>query len=254
MKLYSWNVNGIRAAQKKGLVDWVQATQPDILCLQETKAHPDQLDAALNPIEGYIAHFASAEKKGYSGVVTYSRIEPKAVKVGLGFSKYDDEGRTIITEYDDFVLLNAYFPNGSSKNKRVPYKMEYCDDFLTYCNNLQKEGKSVIFCGDLNTSHNEIDLANPKANVKNTGFMPIEREWMDKLVGEGYIDSFRSLHPDTAEIYSYWSMRTKARDRNVGWRLDYFFTSPDLQDRIEAAEIHTDVMGSDHCPVSLTLK
>ena len=208
----------------------------------------------MNPIEGYHANFASAEKKGYSGVVTYSRIKPKNVTIGLGFDKYDDEGRTVITEYADFVLINAYFPNGSTGNKRVPYKMEYCEDFLTYCNKLQEVGKSVIFCGDLNTSHKEIDLANPKANEKNTGFLPIEREWMDKLVGEGYIDTFRFLYPDTEEVYSYWSMRTRARDRNAGWRLDYFFVSPDLKDKIEAAEIHTDVMGSDHCPVSLTLK
>jgi exodeoxyribonuclease-3 len=254
MKLYSWNVNGIRAAQKKGFVDWVKTTQPDILCIQETKAHPDQLDDELKAIGGYVAHFASSEKKGYSGVVTYSRIAPKSVIVGLGFPQYDDEGRTIITEYDDFVLLNAYFPNGSQDNKRVPYKMEYCEDFLTYCDNLQKAGKSVIFCGDLNTSHNEIDLANPKANEKNTGFLPEEREWMDKLVGHGYIDTFRFLYPEKEAVYSYWSTRTNARERNVGWRLDYFFTSPDLKDRVETAEIHVAVMGSDHCPISLTLK
>jgi exodeoxyribonuclease III len=191
MKLYSWNVNGIRAIQKKGFIEWVEATQPDILCIQETKAHPDQLDDALKQIGGYHAHWASSVKKGYSGVVTYSRIAPKSVTVGLGLPQYDDEGRTLITEYDDFVLLNAYFPNGSEGNKRVPYKMAYCEDFLTYCNQLQKQGKHVIFCGDLNTSHQEIDLANPKANEKNTGFLPEERAWMDKLLGEGYNDSFR---------------------------------------------------------------
>ena len=254
MKLYSWNVNGIRAAQKKGFLDWVEATQPDILCLQETKAHPDQLDDALKEIGGYVAHFASSVKKGYSGVVTYSKVEPKTVRVGFGFPKYDDEGRTLITEYDDFVLINAYFPNGSQFNKRVPYKMEYCEDFLCCCDDFRKEGKSVIFCGDVNTSHNEIDLANPKANVKNTGFLPEERAWMDKLVGAGYIDTFRYLYPDKVGAYSYWSERTGARERNVGWRLDYFFVSPDLKDRIAAAEIHADILGSDHCPISLTLK
>ena len=253
MKLYSWNVNGIRAAQKKGFLDWVAAAQPDILCVQETKAHPDQLDEELKNIPGYQSYWASAEKKGYSGVATYSRIEPQRVQVGLGIEQFDSEGRTLITEYDDFVLINAYFPNGSTGNKRVPYKMEYCAAFLDYCNDLQKQGKRVIFCGDVNTSHNEIDLANPKANEKNTGFMPEERAWMDQLVGEGYIDTFRMLYPDKAEIYSYWSMRSGARPRNVGWRLDYFFVSPDLKDQVQAAEIHTDVMGSDHCPVSLTL-
>jgi exodeoxyribonuclease-3 len=254
MKLYSWNVNGIRAIQKKGFLEWVEATQPDILCLQETKAHPDQLDNALKHIGGYHAHWAHSVKKGYSGVVTYSRVEPKAVTVGFGFPQYDDEGRTIITEYNDFVLLNAYFPNGSEGNKRVPYKMGYCGDFVTYCDNLQAQGKNVIFCGDVNTSHKEIDLANPKANVKNTGFLPEEREWMDKLVGAGYIDTFRHLYPDKTEAYSYWSERTRARERNAGWRLDYFFVSPNLKDRISAAEIHTDILGSDHCPISLTLK
>jgi exodeoxyribonuclease III len=254
MKLYSWNVNGIRAIQKKGFLEWVEATQPDILCLQETKAHPDQLDDALKHIGGYHAHWAHSVKKGYSGVVTYSRVEPKAVTVGLGFPQYDDEGRTLITEYDDFVLLNAYFPNGSEGNKRVPYKMGYCGDFVTYCDNLQAQGKNVIFCGDVNTSHKEIDLANPKSNVKNTGFLPEERAWMDTLVGAGYIDTFRYLYPDKTEAYSYWSERTRARERNAGWRLDYFFVSPNLKDRISAAEIHTDILGSDHCPISLTLR
>ena len=254
MKLYSWNVNGIRAIQKKGFLDWVEATQPDILCIQETKAHPDQLDDALKQMGGYHAHWASSVKKGYSGVVTYSKVEPKVFTVGFGFPQYDDEGRTLITEYDDFVLLNAYFPNGSMGNKRVPYKMGYCEDFLTYCNALVEQGKGVIFCGDVNTSHKEIDLANPKANEKNTGFLPEEREWMNKLVGCGYIDTFRLLYPEKVGAYSYWSERTRARERNAGWRLDYFFVSPNLKDRVSAAEIHPDILGSDHCPVSLTLK
>lgn len=253
MKLYSWNVNGIRAAQKKGFLDWLHATQPDILGVQETKAHPDQLTAALREPEGYHTYWAAAEKKGYSGVALYSKQEPQRVQIGLGDEKYDVEGRTIIAEYEDFVFITAYFPNGSKDNVRVPYKLEYCEDFLRYCNARQAEGRPVIFCGDLNTAHKEIDLANPKANEKNTGFLPEERAWMDKLVGEGYVDTFRYFSPDQEGAYSWWTYRSGARARNVGWRLDYFFTSPDLVPRLNAAAIHSDVLGSDHCPVSLTL-
>lgn len=253
MKLYSWNVNGIRAAQKKGFLDWLGETQPDILSVQETKAHPDQLDEALRNPEGYFTYWASAEKKGYSGVALYSKVEPKEVRIGLGIEKFDSEGRTIIAEYDEFVLLMSYFPNGSSGNKRVPYKMEYYAEFLKICNDLIAEGKNVIFCGDVNTSHKEIDLANPKSNQKNTGFLPIEREWLDQVVEQGYIDTFRHYYPEQEGAYSYWSARQNARERNVGWRLDYFFVSPSLEDNLVAAEIHADVMGSDHCPISLEL-
>jgi exodeoxyribonuclease III len=254
MKLYSWNVNGIRAAQKKGFVEWVQQTQPDILGVQETKAHPDQLDDDLKHIPGYHAYWASAERKGYSGVALYSKVEPHNVQIGLGIDEYDAEGRTIIAEYDDFIFLTGYFPNGSKGNVRVPFKLAYSEAFVAYCDQQRKAGRSVIFCGDVNTSHNEIDLARPKQNEKNTGFLPEERAWVDKLIGQhGYIDSFRTLHPD-AEKYSYWSNRGGARERNVGWRLDYFFVSPDVMERVESADIHTEVLGSDHCPVSLILK
>lgn len=262
MLLMSWNVNGIRAAQKKGFVDWLQETQPDILGVQETKAHPDQLDDDLLKPDGYYTYWSSAERKGYSGVALYTKVEPRTVQLGLGIEKFDSEGRTIVAEYDDFVFITAYFPNGgklidrkTGEHERLDYKMEYYDEFLKYCDNLREQGKSVIFCGDVNTSHKEIDLARPKQNKKNTGFLPIEREWMDKLVDEhGYIDTYRNLHPDEEGAYSWWSYRGGARGRNVGWRLDYFFISPDLDDRVESADIHADVMGSDHCPVSLTLK
>jgi len=254
MRLFSWNVNGIRAAQKKGFLDWLAQEQPDILGIQETKALPEQLDDSLLKPEGYHSYWASAERKGYSGVALYTKTEPKAVTLGLGDEAYDSEGRTIVAEYDDFVLITAYFPNGGSKNERVPFKMQYCEDFLQYCNDLREKGKSVIFCGDLNTSHKEIDLARPKQNEKNTGFLPQERAWMDKLVQQAYVDTFRLFYPEREDAYSWWSMRSGARQRNVGWRLDYFFISPDLQDRVAAASIHPDVMGSDHCPVSLTLK
>ncbi|MCA9896436.1 MAG: exodeoxyribonuclease III, partial [Anaerolineae bacterium] len=193
-------------------------------------------------------------KKGYSGVALYSRIAPKNVYLGLDREEFDQEGRTIVAEYDDFVFITAYFPNGSRDHSRVPYKMSYKAHFLDYCNNLQKQGKPVIFCGDVNTAHNEIDLARPKQNVKTTGFLPEERAWMDDLVGQGYLDTFRMLNPELEGAYSWWSNRSGARENNVGWRIDYFFVSPDLKDRVVDAKIHTDIMGSDHCPISLTLK
>ncbi len=255
MKLYTWNVNGIRAAQKKGFLDWFHATQPDVLGVQETKAHPDQLDDALTQIDGYHIYWASAERKGYSGVGLYSRTEPNAVHIGLGIDEYDAEGRTIIAEYDDFVFITAYFPNGGQDNARVPFKMAYKDAFLERCEAYRAESRSVIFCGDINTSHQEIDLARPKANVKKTGFLPEERAWIDKIVGMGYVDLFRALHPDEKDAYTWWSQRGGARERNVGWRLDTFFLTPDspLRERVAACDIHAEVLGSDHCPVSLTL-
>jgi exodeoxyribonuclease-3 len=251
--LYSWNVNGIRAAQKKGFLDWLQETQPDILGLQETKAHPDQLDDALKAPPGYHVYWASAERKGYSGVALYSKLEPQSVQIGLGIDEYDREGRTIIADYDDFVLITAYFPNGSRDHSRVPFKMAYKDSFLEICNQYRASGRSLIFCGDVNTAHQEIDLARPKQNAKTTGFLPLERAWIDKVVEEGYIDTFRQQHPDRADAYTWWAYWGGARDRNVGWRIDYFFSTPDLDDRITNAEIHPEVLGSDHCPISLTL-
>lgn len=253
LTLYSWNVNGIRAAQRKGFLDWLHQTSPDILCVQETKAHPDQLDAELRQPEGYHTYWAWAEKKGYSGVALYTRQEPNAVQIGLGIHDYDREGRTIVAEYDSFVLIGAYFPNGSRDHSRVPFKMAYKADFLAYCNQLRAEGKPVIFCGDVNTSHREIDLARPRQNQKSTGFLPEERAWIDEVIAQGYVDTFRTLHPEQGEAYSWWAYYGRARERNVGWRLDYFFVSEDLRPRLAHAAIHADVMGSDHCPVSLTL-
>lgn len=253
MKIYSWNVNGIRASQKKGFLDWFNQAQPDILSVQETKARPEQLDEALRNPEGYHTYWVSAEKKGYSGVGLYSKVEPNDVKLGLGIEKFDSEGRTIIAEYDDFVLMTTYLPNGSRDHSRVPYKMEYKEEFLKYANNLREAGKSVVFVGDINTAHNEIDLARPKNNTKTTGFLREERDWIDKVIEQGYIDIYRDLNPEKEGAYSWWSMRSGARQRNVGWRIDMFFISPDLRDNVDTAEIHADVMGSDHCPISLTL-
>jgi exodeoxyribonuclease III len=254
LRLYTWNVNGIRAAQKKGFLDWFNQTQPDILGIQETKAHPDQLEPELRQPDGYYSYWASAERKGYSGVALFSKIEPKSVRLGFGYPEYDTEGRTIVAEYDDFVFITAYFPNGGQDHSRVPFKMEYKRRFLAFCNDLCAQGKSVIFCGDINTSHQPIDLARPKENEKNTGFMPEERAWIDAVIAQGHLDIFRVLNPDLEGAYSWWTARAGARERNVGWRLDYFFISPDLRERVVTSTIHADVLGSDHCPVSLTLK
>lgn len=253
MRLYSWNVNGLRAASKKGFLDWLETERPDILGLQETKCHPDQLKEEVRQPPGYHTYWAFAERKGYSGVALYTRREPESVQIGLGISEYDREGRTIVADFGEFVLITAYFPNGSRDHSRVPFKMAYKREFLAFCDNLQEEGRPVIFCGDVNTAHKEIDLARPKQNIKTTGFLPQERAWIDGVLESGYLDTFRSLHPDRPGAYSWWSYIGGARDRNVGWRLDYFFVSPDLRDRIQAAQIHADVYGSDHCPVSLSV-
>lgn len=256
MKLISWNVNGIRAVHNKGIfLEWLNRTQPDIVGIQETKASPDQLDASLLAPDGYTSYWASSTvKKGYSGVGLFTKKVPNNVSLGMGIAEYDQEGRTIIAEYDDFVFITAYFPNGSRDHSRVPFKMAYKDAFLNMINGYRATGKSVIFCGDVNTSHMPIDLARPKENANTTGFMQVERAWLDQVLGQdGYIDSYRYLYPDKVG-YSWWSMVTNGRAKNVGWRLDYFILSPDLLPRLQEAEICTDVMGSDHCPVSLILR
>jgi exodeoxyribonuclease III len=254
MHLFSWNVNGLRAIQSKGFANWLQQTGPDILCIQETKCHPDQLDEVVRRPSGYHTYWACSVRKGYSGVALYSKTEPLAVQIGLGIPEYDDEGRTIVADYGDFVFIGAYFPNGSRDHSRVPYKMAYKAAFLNLCNDLRAAGKGVIFCGDVNTSHREIDLARPRQNQTTTGFLPEERAWIDEVVTAGYIDSYRALYPEQKGAYSWWSYIGGARARNVGWRLDYFFVSPDLWPRVVGAAIHPEVTGSDHCPVSLTLE
>lgn len=254
MKLVSWNVNGIRASHKVGFLEWLKAESPDVLGMQETKALPDQLEDELREPEGYHAYWNSAQRKGYSGTALLSKTEPNSIQFGLGADRFDVEGRTIIADYDDFVFITAYFPNGSRDHSRVPYKLDYYELFLKVCDEHRAKGKPVIFCGDLNTAHREIDLARPKANEKTTGFLPEERVWLDHYVNAGYVDIFRELNPDLAEAYTWWSFRANARERNVGWRIDYFFITPDLRERVVSAEIHPEVMGSDHCPLSLTLK
>ena len=254
LRLYSWNVNGIRAAQRKGFLDWLAAEQPDILVVQETKASPDQLEESLLFPDGYLTYWASAQRKGYSGVALFTRTEPERIVIGLGIDEYDAEGRTITADYGDFVLVGAYFPNGGMKNERVPFKMAYKAAFLDYIERLRAEGRPIIFCGDVNTAHTPIDLARPEENVNVTGFLPEERAWIDRVLERGYLDIFRTLYPDRTEAYTYWPYWRSARERNLGWRIDYFFVTPDLRARVLDAAIHPDVQGSDHCPVSLKLK
>lgn len=254
MKIYSWNVNGIRAVNKKGFADWIRTGNKDIVCLQETKAQENQLGFDLTHIEDFYSHFASAERKGYSGVVTYTKEKPLEVQYGLGNDKFDQEGRTLITKFPNFTLFNIYFPNGKRSKERLKYKMEYYEFLLKYLKELKKTEKNIIICGDVNTAHQEIDLARPKDNEKISGFLQIERDWIDKLLKAGFIDTFRHFYPEKKDQYSWWSMRTRARERNVGWRIDYFFISENLKKNLKNAEIHADVMGSDHCPISIDLK
>ena len=254
MKLISWNVNGIRAWYKKGLLDWVKQEKPNILCVQETKAHQEQLSDELRNIKGYYSYFSSAEtRKGYSGVAIYTKTKPEKVEYGMGIKKFDEEGRYLAIYMGGFVLINCYFPNGGMGAHRLKYKLEFYDAFLEHINKLKKEGYKIIFCGDINTAHKEIDLARPKANENNTGFLPVERAWIDEVINNGYIDTFRHFYPDKKEAYSYWDMKTFARNRNVGWRLDYFFVSSDLLGKIKDAKILSDVKGSDHCPIVLNI-
>lgn len=254
MKIVSWNVNGIRAVHKKGFFDWVRATSPDIIGIQETKADEAQIDEAQRAPAGYDAYYHSCRrKKGYSGVAVYTRIKPKRVNTDLGIEEFDEEGRILELEFDDFVLFNVYFPNGSTNNSRVPYKLRFYAALFERCDQLRAEGKSIIVCGDYNIAHTEIDLARPKENEGNTGFLPEERAVLDDLASRGWVDTFRLLHPDELEHYTYWDYFTRARDRNVGWRIDYHWATSDLVPRIKRAWIEDDVMGSDHCPVGVEI-
>ncbi|MCF8267835.1 MAG: exodeoxyribonuclease III, partial [Ignavibacteriales bacterium] len=224
MKIVSWNVNGIRAIAKKGFFEWFEKTDPDILCLQETKASPDQLQEELRNIAGYHSYFSSSIiKKGYSGVAIYSKKKPLSVNYGFGIPRFDDEGRIISAEFDDFTLINIYYPNGKMDG-RLQYKMEFYDAFLDFAGALKNEGKNLVICGDFNTAHKEIDLDRPKENVGVSGFLPEERAWMDKFVSAGYTDTFRMFNNE-GKNYTWWHLVTRARERNVGWRIDYFFVN-----------------------------
>ncbi len=251
-KLVSWNVNGIRAAEKKGFPDWLAATEADLVAVQETKASPEQLTPALLNPPGYQAAWSSAERKGYSGTATYSRHNPLKVIEGLGEKRFDTEGRTLIHEFEPFVLFNIYFPNGGRGPEWVAHKLAFYKRFLEVAQGYIRTGRPVVVTGDFNTAYAEIDIARPKENETHSGFMPEERVGLGEFFTAGLVDTFRLLHPDTVK-YTWWDMVTRARERNVGWRLDYFMVSPDLKDHILAADIHDEVMGSDHCPVSLVL-
>lgn len=251
-KVISWNVNGLRAVHKKGFLDWFAGENPDILCLQETKAHPEQLPEEVKSVAGYSSYFSTPERKGYSGVGVYSKTAPESVQYGLGSERFDSEGRTIVADFGDFVLFNIYFPNGKRSAERLSYKMDFYAEFLEQVDKRTAEGRNVVVCGDLNTAHKEIDLARPKENIKVSGFLPEERSWMDEFIGHGYVDTFR-IHNQEPGNYSYWDQMTKARDRNVGWRIDYFFVDQGFANKISGAFILPEVMGSDHCPVGIEI-
>ncbi len=257
MKIISYNVNGIRASYKKGALQKLLELEADIVGIQETKSVPDQLDANTLSPSGYFSYFDSAkERKGYSGVAVYTKVEPQKVEYGLGEEHFDSEGRCLTLHFDTFAFVTAYFPNGGRDADHFQYKLEYYEKFLNHVQRLEKKYRHVIFCGDLNVAHNEIDLARPKENSKQIGFLPIERAWVDRVIDAGFIDTFRMLHPDQIR-YSWWDQKTRSRERNVGWRIDYIFVSKSLQDSLNdkktEATILDDFIGSDHAPVMLDI-
>lgn len=255
MKIISWNVNGIRAAQKKGLLEFYHRERPDILCLQETKAHKDQLDALLiKPEEGVHSYWSSATtRKGYSGTVTYCKEEPLSVEYGIGIPKYDAEGRFVITKHKDFTLYNVYFPNGGAREERHLFKQDFLKDFREHLAAKLKAGEKVILVGDYNIAHREIDIHDPVRLSKHSGFLPEERLWFDQFLETGFVDTFRKKYPDEKERYTWWDMRTFARPANRGWRIDYICVSNNLSESVQDAEILDQQEGSDHCPVLITL-
>jgi exodeoxyribonuclease-3 len=253
MKFVSWNVNGLRAVEKKGFAKWLESSEADFVCLQEIKAKPEQISEGLRHPSGYHSYWHPAEKPGYSGLVTYTRHEPLNVRVGLGHPEIDREGRVLLLEYKDFNLINTYFPNSQRERTRLPFKLEFCRLIVQDLQAQRLAGKMTIICGDFNIAHKEIDLRNPKSNMKNAGFLPEERSWMDEFVAAGYVDTFREFEKGPGH-YTWWSNRPGVREKNIGWRLDYFFINSEGADRLSGSQIHSSVMGSDHCPVVLTLQ
>ena len=250
MKLISWNVNGLRAVMGKGFMDFFNEIDADVFCLQETKLQEGQIEMNL---PGYYQYWNYAEKKGYSGTAIFSKKEALSVAYGIGIEEHDHEGRVITLEFEDYYVVTVYTPNSQEELKRLDYRMKWEDDFLSYIKGLETK-KPVIYCGDLNVAHKEIDLKNPKSNRKNAGFTDEERGCFGKVLENGFVDTFRHFYPDMAEIYSWWSYRFKARERNAGWRIDYFIASKALEGRLKEAKIHTGVLGSDHCPVELVIE
>jgi len=254
MKIVSWNVNGIRAAFKKGALDWVWKHSPDVLCLQEVKANPEQLTEEQARSVPYPAYtWNPAQKAGYSGVATFYKEQPLDIQVGMGDERFDVEGRVVSTLHPGFRLFNIYFPNGQRGHDRVAYKLDFYAHLLNLCNDLHKKGEDVVITGDFNTAHMPIDLRNPKSNEKTSGFMPEEREWVQKFLDHGFVDIYRKLYPEKVQ-YTWWTYISNARERNVGWRIDYFLVSENLVSRVKDALIHDDVPGSDHCPVELVIE
>ena len=249
MKIISWNTNGLRATAKQGFfAPLFKKYNPDILCLQETKSEPDQLDEKTRNITGYSSYFSySKKRKGYSGVAIYTKEKPKEVFYGIGIKKFDDEGRLVGVKLKNYTVITGYFPNGGQGPDRLKYKLEFYAAFLKFILKLRKNGEHVIFCGDVNTAHEAIDLARPKANEENTGFLPIERAWISKVIKNKFIDIFRQFYPNKIGAYTYWDMKTFARERNTGWRLDYFFTSSEI--KVKNTGMLEDYYGSDHCPI-----
>jgi exodeoxyribonuclease-3 len=246
-KLISWNVNGLRACVSKGFLDFFKDIDADVFCVQETKLQEGQIDLDL---ENYHQYWNYADKKGYSGTAMFTKEEPLSVKYGIGIDEHDHEGRVITAEFDTYYVVTCYTPNSQNELKRLDYRMKWEDDFLSYLKELEKT-KPVILCGDLNVAHTEIDLKNPKTNRKNAGFTDEEREKMTNLLDSGFTDTFRYFYPDKEGVYSWWSYRFKAREKNAGWRIDYFISSKELNDKLISADIHTDILGSDHCPIEL---
>lgn len=249
----SWNVNGVRAIAKKGFLEWIAKHKPDVVALQETKISADQLTDELITPKGYTSYWSHAEKRGYSGVALYVREKPLSIEEGIGVPEFDREGRTLTADFGDFVLMNIYYPNGKASEERLKFKLGFYDAFLDCAEELKRQGKKLIVCGDFNTAHKEIDLEHPKKNVQISGFRPEERAWMDRFVSHGYTDTFR-LFNDKPKNYTWWHVVTNARARNVGWRIDYFFVQNELLKLVDHAEIRSEVMGSDHCPVILKVK
>jgi len=250
MKILSWNVNGIRAAKEKGFLNWLAEESPDILCLQETKAFPEQIEPSLAYPKGYTTYWNNPGRRGYAGVAVFTKKEPVSFDKDFSKTRFDTEGRALILDYKDFILINVYFPNGGMGAHRLKYKLEFYEQFLDFVDGIKN--RNIVICGDVNTAHAEIDLARPKENEMFTGFLPEERAWIDKFLSHGYIDTFRYFNKEAGN-YTWWDYKTRARERNVGWRIDYFFVTKKMIGMVKDAFILKDVVGSDHCPVGIEL-
>lgn len=251
MKILCWNVNGVRAIMDKGFLDFLEKESPDALCIQESKIQEKQLTQELRNPLGYFSEWSFAQRPGYSGTATFSKVKANYVAHGLGRDGFDHEGRMVVTEFDEFVLVNVYIPNGGRGPDLVKFKLDFYDEMLGMLEKLRAEGKNLVICGDFNTAHKEVDIARPSENENVSGFLPVERAWLDKFVAAGYVDVFRELNPDAIDAYTWWSYRSGARERNVGWRIDYFFVNREFLPHVKKAWILADVNGSDHCPIGL---